>query len=522
MACALRNSFRRSFPGGVRCITQVSQTPTSTPVSFGNPEVERTTFERPVVEAGAGIQMKTHVPGPKTHELMKKLSVQGGMGGAAALFGDYSRSTGCYIVDADGNRMLDMFMQIASLPLGYNHPALEKVFNSPLMSTFGQSRAALGLMPPMELPQLLDDTFLKIAPKGFTKVQTMLCGSSANENVFKAAFFRFRAKQREAEGRGATDFTDKELDSCMENQAPGCTNDLSIMSFSGGFHGRTLGALTCTHSKTVHKIDVPAFDWPTAPFPRLQYPLKEHEESNAAEEQRCLESVRAIFQERVDQGRPVAGMIIEPVLSEGGDLHASKAFFRELQKACKEYGAAFIVDEVQTGICCSGHMWAHEAWGLKESPDFVCFSKKALLGGYYYKDEFQPPQGYRIFNTWMGDATKLLLVKEVLEVIEKEGLQQRVIAVGQQLWRILEKASGTHPDYVSNLRGVGTIIAFDCKSPAHRDELANTLRNNGVLVGTNGTQSIRFRPALNLTPMHVDEFHGVFDKTVEKLSAPRI
>merc|ERR1711988_218967 len=307
-------------------------------------------------------------------------------------------------------------------------------------------------------------------------------------------------------GRGATDFTDEELASCMDSKAPGCTNDLSIMSFSGGFHGRTMGALTCTHSKTVHKIDVPAFDWPTAPFPRLQYPLEDHKDYNAAEEQKCLEAVRAIFQERKEQGRPVAGMIIEPVLSEGGDLHASTGFFRSLQKACKEYGAAFIVDEVQTGVCASGHMWAHEAWGLETSPDFVCFSKKALLGGYYYKDEFQPPQGYRIFNTWMGDATKLLLFRAVLDTIEKDGLQHVVKEVGQQLMEILGDAATTHPEYISNLRGMGTIIAFDCESPAKRDQLATHLRNNGVFVGTNGTQSIRFRTALNFSSNHVAEF----------------
>merc|ERR1719191_1881931 len=198
-------------------------------------------------------------------------------------------------------------MQIASLPLGYNHPNLQAAMSDPLMSSFAQSRAALGMLPPKELPALLNDTFLKIAPKGMTKVQTILCGSSANENVFKAVFFRKRAKQRAAEGRGATDFTEEELASCMNNQAPGCTNDLSIMSFSGGFHGRTMGALTCTHSKTVHKIDVPAFDWPTAPFPRLRYPLEGNEEYNAAEELSCLHAVRAIFQERMNQGRPVAG-----------------------------------------------------------------------------------------------------------------------------------------------------------------------------------------------------------------------
>merc|ERR1719276_348136 len=262
--------------------------------------------------------MNTVVPGPETKRLTEELGKQGGMGGATAFFGDYMASSVCYIVDADGNRMLDMFSQISSLPLGYNHPALDAAAKDPLMSTFAHSRAALGLMPPKELPQLLDDTFLKIAPRGMTRVQLMLCGSSANENVFKAAFFHFRAKQREELGLCPTDFTSEELESCMNNQMPGCANDLSIMSFSGGFHGRTLGALTCTHSKTVHKIDVPAFDWPTAPFPKLQYPLEDHLEHNAAEDRSCLQAARQLFQGRQEEGRPIAGMIVEPILSEGG------------------------------------------------------------------------------------------------------------------------------------------------------------------------------------------------------------
>lgn len=472
------------------------------------------------VAPGHGISMKTPVPGPETMKLTEKLKVQGGMGGATAFFGDYAASTGCYIVDADGNRMLDMFSQIASLPLGYNHPALQKVVdNDPLLGTFAHSRAALGFVPPKELPDLLDDTFLKVAPKGMTRVQPMLCGSSANENVFKAAFFRMRAKQREAEGRGITDFSEKEMTSCMVNQAPGCTNDLSIMSFSGGFHGRTLGALSCTHSKEIHKIDVPAFDWPTAPFPRLKYPLAENVEYNKAEEKKCLDEVRRIFQTRKDEGRPVAAAIVEPVLSEGGDLHASADFFKGIQKACKDFGSAFVVDEVQTGVVVSGHMWAHEAWGLEESPDFVCFSKKALVGGYYYKDEFQPPGGARVYNTWMGDATKILFFKAVLETIEKEGLQKTVKEVTQKLNSILVKAASSHPQYVSNIRGQGTIMAFDAETPALRDQLFAQLRNNGVLVGVNGTQSIRFRPALIFNSDHVSEFEGVFQSTLKQLAA---
>jgi len=470
------------------------------------------------IQPGHGISMKTSMPGPETKRLIEKLRTQGGMGGAVSFFGDYVASTGCYLVDADGNRLLDMFSQIASLPVGYNHPALQLAMQDPLMSSSAHSRAALGLMPPKELPDLLDQTFLAIAPEGFSRVQLMLCGSSANENVFKAAFLWKRARQRVAEGRGATDFSEEELTSCMENQSPGCANDLSILSFHGGFHGRTLGALTCTHSKTVHKLDVPAFDWPTAAFPHLRYPLDNHVDANAAEEQRCLEGVRTVVKQRIEEGRPIAGLIVEPVLSEGGDLHASKDFFRGLQQICKEFEMAFMVDEVQTGVCSSGHMWAHQAWGLEESPDFVTFSKKALLGGYYYRDEFQPTQGYRIFNTWMGDVTKLLLFKAVLRVIEEDRLQEQVHRVSGELMAILEAASRKSPRHVTNLRGVGTIVAFDCGSAQLRDELSIALRNNGVLVGTNGTQSIRFRPSLIFGPAHVKEFQAVFEETLAELA----
>merc|ERR1719162_920406 len=286
--------------------------------------------------------MHTEVPGPETKKLLSEYSEIGGGGGAVAMFLDLEKSNGCYVVDADGNLMLDLFQQIASLPLGYNHPALKAAHQDPLMQVFSISRPALGLLPPKEWPQIVQEAFMSIAPKGLTKVQTMLCGSSANENAFKAAFFWFREKERAK--AGVKGFTAEDHESCMNNQSPGSANHLSIMSFHGGFHGRTMAALTCTHSKAVHKLDVPAFDWPTAPFPLLSYPLEAHADSNQAEEKRCLDEVRRLAQLRIDEGRPVAGLIIEPVLSEGGDLHASKHFFTSLQQICQEFEIAFIVD----------------------------------------------------------------------------------------------------------------------------------------------------------------------------------
>ena len=234
---------------------------------------------------------------------------------------------------------------------------------------------------------------------------TMACGSTANENAFKVAFIAWQEKFR----NGAAP-TQEELDSCMRNQAPGCPN-LSILSFWGAFHGRTLGCLATTRSKPVHKLDVPHFDWPMAPFPQLWYPLDEHADRNAEEEALCLEVTRDIFEQHCNGPQPIAGCIIEPIQAEGGDNGASADYFRKLRALCSEYGATFIVDEVQTGGGSTGKFWAHEHWGLEDPPDIVTFAKKLQIGGYFSKPEKRPKEAYRIFNTWMGDPAKMLMLK---------------------------------------------------------------------------------------------------------------
>lgn len=94
----------------------------------------------------------------------------------------------------------------------------------------------------------------------------MMCGSCSNENAFKMMFFKHMDKER-----GGAPFTKEEEESCMINQAPG-TPKLSILSFHGGFHGRTGMSLCTTHSKPIHKLDVPLHNyWPTTDFPRYKY-----------------------------------------------------------------------------------------------------------------------------------------------------------------------------------------------------------------------------------------------------------
>lgn len=96
-------------------------------------------------------------------------------------------------------------------------------------------------------------------------VQTMACGSCANENAYKAVFIRHNSKFR-----GGKSFSADDLKDCVMNKGPGCP-DLSILSFKGSFHGRTFGALATTHSKAIHKLDIATFDWPIASFPRYRH-----------------------------------------------------------------------------------------------------------------------------------------------------------------------------------------------------------------------------------------------------------
>ena len=115
---------------------------------------------------------------------------------------------------------------------------------------------------------------------------------------------------------------------------------------TGGFHGRTFGALACTHSKPIHKLDVPSFDWPIATFPQYKYPLEENVSENQAIDGNCLAEVEDLIERFRKKGSPVAGLIVEPIQGEGGDNHGSSDFFKGLREITKRHNVGFIVDEV--------------------------------------------------------------------------------------------------------------------------------------------------------------------------------
>lgn len=448
--------------------------------------------------------MKTEVPGPRSRELIRQLNtIQNA--DAVNFFCNYEESRGNYLVDVDGNRMLDLYSQISSIPIGYNHPALVKILQQPHNLSSFINRPALGILPPDDFNVKLKESLLSICPKGLKQVITMSCGSCSNENAFKLIFMWFRKKER-----GHNSVTQEELDSCMINKFPGCP-DYSILSFMGGFHGRTMGCLATTHSKAIHKLDIPSFDWPIAPFPRLKYPLELFIKENQDEEARCLEEVEDLIVKYREKKKTVAGIVVEPIQSEGGDNHASDSFFRKLRAIAKKHGCAFLVDEVQTGGGATGKFWAHEHWEMDDPAEVVSFSKKMMTGGFFHKDELRPDAPYRIFNTWLGDPSKNILLAEVLNVIKQEDLLNNAANSGKILMDGLLDFQVRYSHLVSRVRGRGTFCSFDTPDDVTRTKLMAQARNKGVVLGGSGDKSIRFRPTLIFKEHHAHLFLNIFN-----------
>jgi len=152
------------------------------------------------------------------------------------------------------------------------------------------NRPAIGNFPSTTWLSSLQSGLLRAAPSGLNQVFTAQSGSEANELAFKAAFMYYCRRQRGE----SVEWTERETSTAMRNQAPG-SPDLAILSFANSFHGRGFASLSATRSKAVHKMDIPSFKWPQATFPALRYPLRDHEDVNAAEEKRCLRAVEEMI-----------------------------------------------------------------------------------------------------------------------------------------------------------------------------------------------------------------------------------
>ena len=365
---------------------------------------------------------------------------------------DLNKSHGCRLVDSKGQEYIDLHSNIASLPLGYNHPDFTRCLRDPAVQSLAVHRQATNLYPPQEHEQQLLKVFPKINPMRGGYLHLTSSGSEAIENALKY---------------------------CTRNEG----GPLHALSFRGGFHGRTLGALSVTHTHPEHRSGFPLLYNSVAEFPQCM-----------DDEAKCVQEVERLF----IQTPTIACLITEPVQGEGGDRMASPSFFRRIRDLCTRYEKYFVVDEVQTGLG-TGRLWAHEHWQLATPPDVVVFSKKFQASGLFMRSSLAPTPGdaYAYNSTWAGDPFRTAMLGVLLDVIDRDGLLSRSTSVGNELFAGLRELPG-----IRNVRNIGSFGAFDID---YTDYYVQALQRHGLLVSKCGSSSIRIRPPLILEKKDVEE-----------------
>ena len=401
---------------------------------------------------------------------------------------DLEKSRGSYLYDgATGHRLIDLYGFFGSMPVGFNHPYFDrddvkrdllraakvKIANSDVYSQgyaeFVDTFARVVGLPPM-------DRYLFIEG-----------GALAVENCLKAAM-------------------DWKVRKNMARQLPG-ERGTQILHFRHSFHGRTGYTMSLTNTDP-RKTDLFAkFDWPRVSCPYIDFSLPENEREQdvIAREKKAEQEIHAyIDKSKID----ICAIIIEPIQGEGGDNHFRENWLKKLREICDENEMLLIFDEVQCGMGATGRNWCCEHFDVL--PDLLAFGKKAQVCGVMagprldeVKDNaFRLPS--RLNSTWGGNFTDMVRSTHFLRIVEDEHLVENAGKVGAYFLDQLRELQEEF-DFIKAVRGRGMFLAFDLSDAKTREEMWKGLFDLGVLALRSGEDSIRFRPALDMTAEVVDE-----------------
>ena len=412
---------------------------------------------------------------------------------------DLEKSRGSYLHNAVGNRrLIDLYGFFGSMPVGFNHPHFDqpevqrdllraakvKIANSDVYSE-GYAEFVRVFERVVGLPPLERYLFIE-------------GGALAVENCLKAAM-DWKVRKNAAAGRGGERGTE-------------------ILHFRHAFHGRTGYTMSLTNTDP-RKTDLFAkFDWPRVSCPYLDFSLPEPERERDAiqREKKSEQEIRKLILERnID----IAAIIIEPIQGEGGDNHFRGEWLQTLRKICDENEVLLIFDEVQCGMGATGRNWCCEHFGVV--PDLLAFGKKAQVCGVMAGPRLDEVKdnafrlSSRLNSTWGGNFTDMVRSTHYLRIIEEEHLVENAAKVGAYFLDQLRDLQREAP-MISAARGRGLFLAFDLPDAKTREEFWKGFFDLGVLTLRSGENSIRFRPALDLTADVVDEAMDVMRKFCRK------
>lgn len=343
-----------------------------------------------------------------------------GIGSATDRFID--RAMNAELWDVEGKRYIDFAAGIAVLNTGHCHPRITEAVTKQIEKYSHSAFQVCAYESYIELAEKINE----LAPGNSKKKSLFVTtGAEAIENAVKCA----RAY----------------------------TNRTALIAFDGGFHGRTITALSLTGKVKPYKHHLGAL---TGAVYHAAFP---HEYRGISVED-ALQSLDDLFHYDVDPAS-VAAIVVEPVQGEGGFRVAPKSFLQQLRKVCDEHGIVLIIDEIQTGFGRTGKLFALEY--SKIEADLMTVAK-SLAGGYPIsgvvgKSEIMDavPLG-GLGGTYAGSPLGCVAALEVLKIIEEEKLLIRSQQIGDQLKSALTAAMQTEQgQHIGEIRGLGAMVAAE-------------------------------------------------------------
>jgi 4-aminobutyrate aminotransferase len=434
--------------------------------------------------------IKTPLPGPKAKAIIAR--------DAAVVSPSYTRGyplviergSGAMVEDVDGNVFLDCAAGIAVNATGHSHPDVVQAIVEQAQRFLHMSGTDFYYEPQVKLAEEL------------------------------AAVVPIDGGVRSFFGNSGTEA----IEACIKLSRYATRRD-NIIAFLGGFHGRTLGALSLTASKAIQRrgfgpMMPGVFHAPYADCYRCPLGL---EADNCAAE--CLNFIEdQIFLHLVSPDE-VAAVVVEPIQGEGGYVVPPDQFLQRLRELTAKNGILLVVDEVQSGMGRTGKMFAIEHAGVR--PDLIAMAKGIASGlplgvAAARADLMTWPPGAHA-STFGGNPVSCAAAIVTLKLI-KDRLMANAAEVGGHLKAALEALMDKHR-LIGDVRGRGLMIGVELvrdrktkeRASEERDAVVNLAFSRGLLLLGAGKNAIRFSPPLVLTREQADTAARIFDEALTEI-----
>ena len=387
------------------------------------------------------------------------------------------------IWDSEGKRYLDYVGGYAVLNTGHLHPTVVKKVKNQLNDF---SHSCFAFAPHENAVKLSEELNKRYPITSDTKTFMVNSGAEAVENAVKIARYY--------------------------------TNKKSIISFKGGFHGRTYLAMGLTGKDKPYKEGF-------GPFPEfVKHALYPYSYRDISDDD-ALASIKDLFKKTLNPD-DTAAVVVEIQLGEGGYIPASNYFLKSLREICDYHNILLIFDEVQTGYGRTGEMFGAETVGV--NPDLVTLAKgiaggfplAAVLGKAEIMDTIHDAG---IGSTFGASPISCAAALGVLEAFDNENILGNASKQSEMMNSFLKNLMNEN-EFIGDVRGYGPMIGVeivenkDSKTPSKEkaQEIINNCRDNGLLLVTCGENGnvIRFMGPLTTPIKHVEEALGIFKNSI--------